>query len=146
MTVHVFSTLTASNTYTKFVNGGGDLPTMERSVTIKGGSNLPTKHMLTSIGYMTEVSDEDFSWLQENEVFKLHKKNGFITVRDKPTDAEKVATDMETRDQSAPLVDADFTEKPPIPNADGITGSAKPVGSSDDDDAPKPSGKNHRRA
>lgn len=146
MSVYIFSTLTASNTYVKYTTGGGDLPVTERSVTIAGGSNLPNKHMLTSIGVMTEVSDEDYAWLQNDEIFKLHMKNGYLTVRDKPAAAEKVAADMDTRDQSAPLVDADFTEKPPIPNADGITGSAKPVGSSDDDDAPKPSGKNRRRA
>ena len=146
MSVYVFSTMTAGVTYVKYGPGGGDLPVSDRSVTIAGGSNLPNKHMLTSIGVMTEISDEDWAWLKDDQIFNLHQKNGFITVRDKPAAAEKVATDMETRDQSAPLVDADFTEKPPIPNADGITGSAKPVGSSDDDDAPKPSGKNRRRA
>ena len=59
---------------------------------------------------MTKVSAEDISWLQENELFKLHQKNGYITVRDKAADPEKVATDMKTRDESAPLVDADFKE------------------------------------
>ena len=144
---YVFSTLTASNTYVKYnPQGGGDLPSVDRSVTIKGGSNLPNKHMLTSIGYMTEVSDEDMSWLQEDEIFKLHVKNGYIKVRDKPADAEKVATDLNTRDQSAPLVEQDFSEKPPVPNTDGITGSAKPVGSTGDDDDDKPTKRNSRRA
>lgn len=144
MTVHVFSTLTASNTYVKYADGGGDLPVATRSVTIRGGSNLPNKHLVTPIGIPTEVSDEDYSWLQDDEVFKLHMKNGFITVRETPAAAEKVAADMETRDQSAPLVAADFNDAPPIPNADGITGSAKPVGA-DDDDTPTPR-KNNRRA
>lgn len=145
MSVYVFSTMTAGVTYVLYGPGGGDLPVSQRSVTIAGGSNLPNKHMLTSIGVMTEVSDEDWAWLEQDQIFQLHKKNGFIQVRDKPAVAEKVATDMQTRDQSAPLVDADFTDKPPVPNADGITGSAKPVGSSDDDDDPKPR-KNSRRA
>lgn len=138
MTKYVFSTLTASNTYTKTSTGAGDLPEVERAVTIKGGSNLPSKHMLTSIGYMTEVPDEDFEWLVEHPVFKLHEKNGFITVRDKPADAEKVATDMETRDQSAPLVDADFDEKLQGVNTEGLEGTFKPTAAAaDDDDAPK---------
>lgn len=152
MSVYVFSTLTASNTYVLYdgparahnKDGGIDLPTAQRFVTIAGGSNLPNKHMLTSIGVMTEVSDEDYAWLQNDEIFKLHKKNGYLTVRDKPAAAEKVAADMDTRDQSAPLVDADFAEKPPIPNSEGITGSAKPVGSAGDDKPVK--GRNSRRA
>lgn len=145
MSVYVFSTMTAGVTYVRYGQGGGDLPVSEASVTIAGGSNLPNKHMLTSIGVMTEVSDEDWTWLQEDPTFKLHKKNGYITIRDKPAAAEKVATDMQTRDQSAPLVDADFSDKAPVPNTEGITGSAKPVGSSDDGDDPKPR-KNSRRA
>ena len=52
MTVHVFSTLTASNTYVKYTEGGGDLPVATRSVTIKGGSNLPNKHLVTPIGIL----------------------------------------------------------------------------------------------
>lgn len=141
---YVFSTLTASNTYVQYADGGGDLPVAQRSVTIAGGSNLPNRHMLTSIGVMTEVSDEDMSWLQDNEVFALHKKNGFLTIRDKPAAAEKVAGDMKTRDQSAPLVEQDFDDKPPV--AADLTGSGKPVGSTGDDDDDKPTRRNGRRA
>lgn len=131
--VYVFSTLTASNEYRSYGQGGADLPHVDKSVLIVGGSNVPDKHLITPYGVMTAVSAEDYSWLQENEMFKLHQKNGFITVRDKPADAEKVAaSDMETRDQSAPLVDADFKE------------TEKPV-KDEDDTKPKPSG-NSRRA
>ena len=147
MTKYVFSTLTASNTYTKTpASDGKNLPTVERAVTIKGGSNLPSRHMLTSIGYMTEVEDEDFEWLVQHPVFKLHQENGFITVRDKPADAEKVATEMETRDQSAPLVDADFDAPPAGVNVDGLGGSFKPTAAAAEDDDKPTKGRNSRKA
>lgn len=122
--VYVFSTLTSDMMYRTYGEGGGDVLVVDKEVFVKGGSNLPDKRLITPYGVMTEVSEEDYALLEANEVFKLHKANGFITVRDKPADAEKVATDMETRDQSAPLVDADFTEEA---DAKGLTGSTKPV-------------------
>ena len=108
--VYVFSTLTSSVEYRNHVAGGADLPVVDKSVLIVGGTNIPDKHLVTPFGVMTKVSAEEFSWLQGNELFKLHQKNGYITVRDKAADPEKVATDMTTRDQSAPLVEEDFDE------------------------------------
>ena len=65
---------------------------------------------------MTTVSDEDLALLKQNPVFQLHKSNGFIVVEEKPAPVEKVASDMEARDESAPLTDNDFIangQKPP---------------------------------
>jgi hypothetical protein len=101
--------------------------------------------MVTNIGYVTEVEDEDLEWLVEHQVFKLHMKNGFLKIRDKPADAEKVATEMETRDQSAPLVDADFDAPPAGVNVDGLEGSFKPTAAAEDDDKPT-KGRNSRKA
>lgn len=130
--VYVFSTLTSNMVYRAYKEGGADMPLVDKEILIAGGSNLPDKRLITPYGVMTEISPEDLAILEENEVFALHKANGFITVRDKPADPEKVATDMETRDQSAPLVDADFSEDA---DAKGLTGSTKPV-----------EGKNSRKA
>jgi len=140
---YVFSTLTASNTYTLTAPGGADLPVVARSVTIAGGSNIPDKRLITPIGVMTEVTDEDYAWLQDNEVFKLHLKNGFLTVRERSADPEQVASDMITRDQSAPLVDADFEAAPVGVNTDGIEGTFKPTAAADDD-APAPKSRRRR--
>ena len=107
---YVFSTLTASQVYTRTEQGGADLPRTVAEVFIAGGSNIPDKYMRTPIGVMTPVTDEEMGILQENDVFNLHKANGFITVEEAPADAEKVAADMVTRDDSAPLVDEDFDE------------------------------------
>lgn len=127
---YIFSTLTSDQVYTRTAQGGADLPVTTASVFIAGGTNVPDKYLITKYGVMTAVTDEEMQVLLENEVFKLHQKNGFITIRDKPADAEKVAADMETRDQSAPLVDADFEE------------DKKPIAASDD----KPKSGNSRRA
>lgn len=115
-THYVFSTLTASQEYTRTASGANDLPVTEGSVFIAGGSNIPDKYMRTSIGVATPVNDEELQILEENEVFRMHKENGFITVRPYQDDAEKVAADMITRDQSAPLVDADFEDATPVTN------------------------------
>lgn len=110
-TYFVFSTLTASQLYTRTEQGGADLPRTVAEVFIAGGSNIPDKYLRTPIGVMTPVTDEEMAVLQENDVFNLHKANGFITVEQAPADAEKVAADMETRDESAPLVDGDFDDE-----------------------------------
>lgn len=107
---YVFSTLTAAQVYTRTATGSNDLPKTLASVRIEGGSNVPDKNLVTPIGVMTEVDDEQMTVLQENPVFRMHVENGFIKVEKKPAPVEKVAADMPTRDESAPLVDQDFTE------------------------------------
>ena len=138
-THYIYSTLSSSMHYENHVPGGGDLPITASSVFIQGGANIPDKFLRTPSGaVITPVSDEELTALEANEIFRLHKANGFIVVKDKAHDSEAVAADMTTRDASAPLVDSDF-------NAD-----QQPVtGKADEDDkrsqAPKPQG-NGRRA
>ena len=115
---YVFSTLTAPQIYTRTVAGGADLPVTTDEVYIAGGSNVPDKYLRTPIGVMTTVSEEEMSILNDNEVFNLHKKNGFISVETKPADPEIVAANMKTRDESAPLVDEDFKEDEKPTNSD----------------------------
>lgn len=108
---YIFSTLTSSQEYRNYATGGADLPNVDKSVIVAGGANVPNKQLITQYGVMTTVDAEDLEWLERNEMFQLHKKNGFITVRDKPADPEKVAgDDMQSRDQSAPLVEEDFAD------------------------------------
>lgn len=138
MSHFVFSTLTADQVYTRTAPGGGDMPRVVAQVFIAGGSNLSDKYLRTPIGVMTEVDDEELTVLQENPVFQMHEKNGFIKIEKKKADPEKVAADMITRDQSAPLVDADFAD------------NEKPKTNAKDDEDDKPrapgGGGNKRRA
>lgn len=116
----IVSTLSANMDYTTYGKGGGDLPVVAGVVHVAGGANIPDKFMRTPEGgVITGVTDEELSMLQENEVFRLHKQNGFIKILDsKPKSSEVAASDMEGRDQSAPLVDQDFPDhQQPKPNA-----------------------------
>ncbi|WP_237386220.1 hypothetical protein [Xenorhabdus sp. Sc-CR9] len=72
------------------------------TVFIHGQANIMTKAMHTPRGRVTEVSAEQYAQLKDNHVFQLHKENGFITVESRKADPEKVASDMEASDQSAP--------------------------------------------
>lgn len=106
---YVFSTLTADQLYTvwgKAAPGGAVAP--EHQILIKGGSNISDKHVVTRIGVMTAVSDDDLIDLETIDLFKLHQKNGFITVKKKKAAPETVAADMVTRDASAPTTPADL--------------------------------------
>lgn len=139
-THYIYSTLSSAMNYQNYGAGGADLPVATDGVVIQGGANIPDKYMRTPEGaVITPVTDEQLDALQANDVFKLHVANGFIVVKDKKYEPEKVAADMTTRDQSAPLVDSDF-----------IDGQEPIVAKPDEEDdkrsqAPKPQG-NGRRA
>lgn len=111
----VYSTLAAPVDYGVYAAGGGDLPEKTGSIIIQGGANIPDKYMRTPDGaVVTPVTEEELDQLQQSPVFQLHVKNGYIVVKDKAENTEKVAANMEGRDTSAPLVDQDFkdTEQP----------------------------------
>ena len=105
--IYVYSTLTADQVYTSYKSSVNGVPLVTARIAIAGGANLMTKHMVTPQGVVTEVSAEDLAELRQNEVFKLHEKNGFITVSESKVDVEKVVPDMVGRDQSAPIVEND---------------------------------------
>lgn len=106
----VVSTLSTPMNYTTYGNGGGDLPLAVGNVSIAGGANIPDKYMRhPNGGVITPVTSDEVEALQANEVFKLHVENGFIKILDKePKNSEVASSDLEGRDQSAPLVDQDF--------------------------------------
>lgn len=108
--IYVYSTLTSNMEYRLYREGGADLPELVDSVLIRGGSNLPDKHLITPHGVVTKIDAEKYSWLKDNEIFKLHSNNGYISISEHEIDAEKAASDMEGRDESAPLVAEDLAE------------------------------------
>lgn len=109
---YVFSTLSTDTAYTNYVQGGGDLPSVQSSITIKGGANVADKHLVTPMGVMTKVNEDQMKALKENRVFQLHEKNGFIKITEKAYDVEEVVIGegMTEKDASAPLTPADFKE------------------------------------
>jgi hypothetical protein len=104
---YVYSTLAADTTYKEWVKTS-DLHIEARSVTIKGGTGVANDRIVTPLGVRTEIDAELVEVLESNEIFKLHKANGFVTIEAVAEDPEKVAADMTTADNSAPLTDANF--------------------------------------
>lgn len=103
----VYSTLTSDQIYVNYHKNVNGVAQPKESVHINGGANVMTKALLTPRGAVTEINDEELAALRSNEVFKLHEQNGFITVSEQKHDVEAVATDLQGRDQSAPLVEQD---------------------------------------
>jgi hypothetical protein len=110
MKLYVYSTLAADVNYTHYAKGGGDLPIADRSVIIKGGAGVANDRLVTPHGVATEIEAEDLVFLEQNEIFRLHRKNGFIKVEEKSFDVEAVTGDMNAADPSRPPEEADFTD------------------------------------
>lgn len=105
---YIFSTLANDQTYQNWRSGDGGIPEPTHKVFVKGGAGVANDRLITPYGVMTEVSDTDLAELEKNQVFIKHKEGGFLTIRAKSADPEKVAADMNRKDKSAPLTDADF--------------------------------------
>lgn len=93
MPIYVYSTLSNDQNYA--LEAGG-------TVFIAGKANIMTRQMYTPRGRVTDITDEQYVLLRKNHVFQLHEKNGFIAVEEIKADPEKVATNMEASDLSAP--------------------------------------------
>lgn len=109
MSLYIYCTLSNDQNYA----------TSDGPVFIAGQANVMTKHMYTPRGRVTEISDEQYTQLKNNHVFKLHKENGFIAVENRKEDPDKVATDMEASDKSAPLTEEQLVaegNEPPVSN------------------------------
>lgn len=105
----VFSTLTGSQLYTKWTKNPDGANLEGPSVLIKGGHGLmDNRTLITPLGVVTEVSNEELEILNSIPDFQDHVKAGFLIVQDKNSDPEKVAADMQHRDESAQLTESDF--------------------------------------
>lgn len=122
--IYIYSTLTSDQLYTSYKSSTNGVPLPTSKILIRGGANLMTKHLVTPQGVVTEVTAEELAELRKNEVFKLHVENGFIQVSDAKKDIEKAVTEMEGRDQSAPIVEQDG-EIPQPADVDNV--SVKPA-------------------
>lgn len=112
-TSYIFSTLANDQTYQNWQSGEGGVPQPAHKVFVKGGAGVANDRLVTPLGVATEVSDLDLAELEKNSVFVLHRKNGFITIRSKSADPEKVAADMNRADKSAPLTPANVLDHAP---------------------------------
>lgn len=114
MTHYVYSTLANDQRYVERNQNRSEVA----AVFIAGKANIPNRHMLTSRGVVTEVTDEQLAILRKNAVFLLHEKNGFLSVERRKGDADKVADSMNNNDQSAPDTEAKLAaEKKQVPTS-----------------------------
>jgi len=114
-TAYVFSTLANDQNYTNWLKGGGDVPIKGHNVIIKGGTGVANNRLITPLGVATEVTDFDLEELKKNTCFLEHQKDGYIVVRDRKADTEKVASNMNLKDESAPMTDADYASEDEAP-------------------------------
>lgn len=109
---YIYSTLTCDNLYVDFeFVENAYIRQGKKQVLIKGGANLPTagmKDIITPLGAVTEVTDEDLAFLESNECFKKHVDKGFITVDKSKVKIEKAVKDMKDKDKSAPKQEKDL--------------------------------------
>jgi hypothetical protein len=82
---------------------------------IKGGTGVANNRLITPLGVATEITEFDLEELKKNPSFLEHEKDGYIVVRDKKADTEKVASGMNLKDESAPMTDADYASEAEAP-------------------------------
>ena len=117
---YVYSTLSADVNYNDYYpapslvskTAGAEPRVVKSSVLIKGGSGVmpipdPKKPHVTTFGVRTEVTDHELEFLEQHETFKTQVAAGFIRVERKKLHPEKVAADMELRDDSSPVMPED---------------------------------------
>ena len=106
---HIISTLTNNNTYATYRKGGGDIPIVDKKVTIAGGANVAGKHLVTPQGVVTSVTNEELEFLKGHQNFQNHMKRGFVKIaKSSVSDPNKAAAGMEARDESAPITPDDY--------------------------------------
>lgn len=110
---YIYSTMAAPVAYTgKADVSNNDLPRTPRRVTIAGGAGIANKNLITPLGVVTEVTDDELAFLKTDEVFNRHVERGVLVIQVKKSEVEKVAPDM-VQDESSPLTPADYDEDSP---------------------------------
>ena len=104
---YIFSTLANDQKYQNWIRGEG-VNTPGEFVYITGGAGVANDRIVTPLGVMTEVSDEQLAVLKSNVVFQKHERDGFIVVQNKKADPEKVASDMNRKDPGAPITPSHY--------------------------------------
>lgn len=106
----VYSTLAASTAYVFWTESEGGQKVEKHRITVKGGSGVANKNLITPIGVATRISEEDAKLLAEHPLFKRHQQKRFVRIEPIEKDPEKVVTSggLVTRDISSPLQPGDF--------------------------------------
>jgi len=115
---YVYSTLASDQNYAVWTKTPDGLQVKTKDIFIKGGGQLPSSNgydLVTPLGVVTRVNDDDIAELEANYTFQVHKKNGFIRIEQVREDVEKVVSnDMQLPDESqgAPLTEQHIEKLP----------------------------------
>ena len=117
---YVYSTLTNDQIYTLWkCDPQAQKPNVPlKKVQIKGGHGRMDKNLVTPLGIVTEVTDEELEALNKISSFKKHIDKGFIKVDKKNVDPEKAVSTMKGKDKSAQKTPADFDKPPKVGKPD----------------------------
>ena len=106
--IYVYSKMSTSVEYVDWLTSP-DMPIKGPSVVIHGGAGVANKNLITPLGVMTEITEEEAAILHRNPVFQQHQKGGFVTIESVKEDVEKVISNLTAEsDPSAPLTPGDF--------------------------------------
>lgn len=112
--LYIISTMSSSVQYCKYDNRRKDINVLLDSVIIKGNTGVADKKTLitNSGGSITPVTEQQYEWLKNDPLFKLHEKAGYIRVEKSKMSAEnKAEREAEVKDKSAQLTDKDFKQQ-----------------------------------
>jgi hypothetical protein len=96
---YVYST--SSHSYDFLLESG-------RTVTINGGANVANKYLLLREGIATNIPDSDLAELQKDTCFLRFVNSGYMSFSKFEKNADTVAKDMESKDESAQATESDF--------------------------------------
>ena len=109
--LYVISTMSSSVVYCKYDNKRNDINVLLESVEIKGKTGVQDKKtlMCPDGGTITPITEEQYAWLKDDPLFKLHEKNGFLRIEKSKMSAEtKAEKKAEVKDKSTQLTPEDF--------------------------------------
>jgi hypothetical protein len=108
--VHVFSTLANPQKFVTYIPPAevGMLPIVDKEVLIRGGAGIASKHLLTPNGVHTAITQEEYDAIKDDYIFKAHVKNGYLRIESKEYDIDRMVSDMNPRDVSAPITPEDY--------------------------------------
>lgn len=108
MTVYITSRLSSGVDYAFYGKTPGGINKVEKTISIKGGSDVVDKKtLLTPQGVVTELSKDDLDLLKTHPVFKMHLENGYITINENEKAAIKAGEKLEV-DKSSQITDEDY--------------------------------------
>lgn len=109
--LYVISTMATSVVYCKYDNKRPDINVLLESVEIKGKTGVQDKKTLicSNGGTITPITEQQYEWLKNDPLFKLHESKGYLRIeKSKGTAEYKAEKDAEVRDKSSQLKAEDF--------------------------------------